>query len=84
MEEVLYLNIKVVPNAQKTELVEKMIDPDGEEIWKIKVAAQPEKGKANKELCRFLAEYFQVPKNAVMVSQGQTSQRKVVKILKCE
>ena len=62
MSELIYLNTKAIPNAQKTELVEKMTGPEGEEIWKIKVAAAPEKGKANKELCRFFAEYFQVPK----------------------
>ncbi len=80
MIDLMYVNIKVIPNAHKTELVEKVVGPEHEEVWKIKVAAPPEKGKANKELCRFLAEYFEVPKSAVTVSQGHTSQRKVVRV----
>ena len=80
MSQVLYLNIKVIPKAPKTELVEIMKDPDGEEVWKIKVAAVPEKGKANHELCCFLARHFNVPRSAVSVSLGARSQRKVVKI----
>lgn len=80
MDQIVYINVKVIPKAPKTELVEKMTGPEGEEVWKIKVAAVPEKGKANQELCRFLARHFQVPRSSVSVSLGATSQRKVVKI----
>jgi len=78
----LYLNVKVIPKAQKTEVVEILKGPDGEEVLKVKVAAVPEKGKANAELCRYLAKVFGVPKNAVTVSQGHTSQRKLVKMIR--
>lgn len=81
-DRVLYFAVKVIPKAQRTEFVEVLEDGEGEKIWKIKVAAVPEKGKANAELCRYLAELFQVSKNSVVVSQGEASQRKVVKILK--
>jgi|CXWL01.1.fsa_nt_gi uncharacterized protein (TIGR00251 family) len=77
----LYLNVKVIPKAQKTEAVEILVGPEGEQILKIKVAAVPEKGKANKALCDYLAKIFGVSKSLVSVSQGQTSQRKVVKII---
>jgi len=80
-EKVLYLNVKVIPKAQKTELVEFMQDGEGNEILKIKVAAVPEKGKANQELCRYIAKELGVAKSMVSVSQGQTSQRKVVKVV---
>ncbi|MGE3340427.1 MAG: DUF167 domain-containing protein [Candidatus Altimarinota bacterium] len=59
-----------------------MEDGEGEKVWKIKVAAVPEKGKANAELCRYIAKLFEVSKSSVVVSQGEASQRKVVKILK--
>ena len=81
-EDAVYLNIKVIPKAAKTELVEVMKGPEGEEILKIRVAAVPEKGKANEALCRYLAKVFGVPQKQVSVSQGQTSQRKVVKIFR--
>src|SRR5690606_28139 len=80
-EKVLYLAVKVIPKAQRTEFVEVLEDGEGEKVWKIKVAAVPEKGKANAELCAYLAKLFQVSKSSVMVSQGETSQRKVVKIV---
>lgn len=78
---ILYLSVKVIPKAQKTEFVEILEDGEGEKVWKIKVAAVPEKGKANAELCLYLAKLFQVPKNAVIVSQGETSQRKIIKMV---
>lgn len=51
---------------------------------KIDVAAPPEDGKANAELIRFLAEYFDVPRSSVEILSGQTGRRKVVKIIERE
>lgn len=79
-EDVLYLNIKVIPKAQKTSFVELMEGTEGEQILKVKVAAVPEKSKANKALCDFLAKELGVLKRQVSVVRGQTSQRKVIKI----
>ena len=79
-EGILYLNVKVIPKAQRTELAGLMVGTEGEEILKIKVAAVPEKGKANAELCKYLAKELGVLKSSVIVSQGQTSQRKVVRV----
>lgn len=80
-DKVLYLAVKVIPKARKTEFVEILEDGEGEKVWKIKVAAVPEKGRANDELCRYLGILFRVSKNSVIVSQGETSQRKVVKLV---
>ena len=49
---------------------------------KIKVAAVPEDGKANKELCGFLAKHYAVPQANVSVISGATSQRKVIRIIR--
>ncbi len=46
----------------------------------MKLAAVPEKGKANDELMALLADYFQVPKQSVELISGETSQRKRVRI----
>ena len=48
---------------------------------KVKVAAVPEDGKANKELCLFLARHHGVPQANVSVISGATSQRKIVRVL---
>ena len=45
------LRVKVIPKSSRTELAG--ILDDG--TWKIKVAAVPEKGKANRAVCEFIA-----------------------------
>ncbi len=68
--------VKVIPKSSKTEFVGYL--PDG--TWKIKIAAAPEKGKANKELCSFLAERLGVPQSRVEIVSGQTSHRKHIRV----
>jgi len=51
-----YFRAKISPGAGKNEITEVL---DGEELTvKIKVAAPPEKGKANTTLCKFLGKEF--------------------------
>jgi uncharacterized protein (TIGR00251 family) len=69
--------VKVVPRASKSEVVGTM--PDGS--LKVKVAAVPEKGKANDELCAVLARHFNVPISSVQVVSGAASTRKRIRIL---
>jgi uncharacterized protein YggU (UPF0235/DUF167 family) len=47
---------------------------------KVKVAAVPERGKANAELCAFLAKECGVARTAVEVISGQTGPMKVVRV----
>jgi len=70
------ITVKVTPKSSRTELVGKL--PDG--TWKVKVAAAPEKGKANRELCAFLADHFGVAQGRVQIVSGETSHRKRVRI----
>jgi len=65
------LEIKVMPRASTTEFA----DLEGELI-RIRVAAPPEKGKANKELIRFLAKCLGISKGNLVLLTGKTSQRK--------
>ncbi len=52
--------------------------PDG--TWKVKVAAAPEKGKANQALCEFLAEKLGVAKSRVRIVAGETSRLKRIHV----
>ena len=70
------ITVKVIPKSSKTELVGQL--PDG--TWKIKIAAAPEKGKANKALCAFLADHFGVPPSRVAILSGETSHIKRLRI----
>ena len=69
--------VKVIPRSRKTEFAGEMDDG----TLKVKVAAVPEDGKANKELCAFLALHHGVPQANVLVISGATSQRKIVRVL---
>ncbi len=51
------------------------------EMLKVKVAAVPEKGKANQCLIGFLAEKLSVKKNAVNIISGSTSPIKRVHVV---
>jgi uncharacterized protein (TIGR00251 family) len=69
------LNVRVIPNASRDEVVG----------WhagalKIKTAVAPESGKANKAICALLAKHLGLPKRAVSVLRGQTSQMKCLQI----
>jgi len=70
------LRVKVIPKSSRTELAEVL--PDG--TWKVKVAAVPEKGKANRALCEFIALKLGVAKSSVRVISGATSPIKRVRI----
>jgi uncharacterized protein (TIGR00251 family) len=66
------IHVKVIPKSSKTELTGYL--PDG--TWKVKVAAAPEKGKANRALCEFVAERLGVAKSRVRIAPGETSRLK--------
>jgi len=68
--------VKVIPKSSKTELAGYL--PDG--TWKVKVAAPPEKGKANRALCEFLAEKLGVAKSRIRIVTGETSALKRIRI----
>ncbi len=71
------LKIKVIPKGGRTEFAGVMEDG----TQKIRVAAPPEKGKANAELCAFLAKHYGVPKQNVTIISGETSQHKQVRVV---
>ena len=70
------LAVKVVPRASKSEVVGTMADG----ALKVKVAAVPEKGKANEELRAVLARHYGVAVRDVEVIAGAGSTRKRVRI----
>jgi uncharacterized protein (TIGR00251 family) len=51
-----------------------------EGLLKVKVAAAPLKGKANKELLDFLSDRLGLKKSQVAMVQGETSRYKIVAI----
>lgn len=69
------LGIKAVPNASRTESSGWI----GEAL-KVRLQAPPVDGKANLELCSFLARELGLPKRAVSVMTGASSRLKRVEL----
>jgi len=67
---------KIVPGSSRTTVVGLL-----DEMLKVKVAAPPEKGKANQCLIAFLAKQLGVKKKAISIVAGQTSPVKHVQIV---
>ena len=68
-------SVKVVPRSSKTAIAGVL----GGKL-KIKLAAAPEKGKANESLVGFLADTIGVKKNAIKITSGLTSPVKSIEI----
>jgi len=70
------LRVKAQPNASRSEISGLY----GEDALKIRVAAPAVEGAANKELVKFLAKKFKVPKSSVEFVSGQSSKIKLIKL----
>ncbi len=71
----IVITVKVVPGSSKTAAAGIL---DG--MLKMKVAAAPEKGKANKALVDFLARKLGIRKNDIEIISGQTSPVKQLRL----
>ncbi len=69
------LALKAIPNAPRNAIVGWLGD-----ALKVKVHAPALEGRANAELCEFLADALELPRRAVTVAHGDTSRQKVVYI----
>ena len=69
------LQVRVSPGARRASVVGR--HGDG---WKIRVAAPPEKGRANDALVHLLADVIDVPANAVVVISGHGTRDKIVEL----
>jgi hypothetical protein len=67
------IKVQAVPGAARTEVAGLYGDR-----LKVRLAAPPEKGAANRELLEFLARRLQLGKKAVRLLSGEASRAKVV------
>lgn len=67
--------VKAVPNARRSEIAGVL----GERL-KVRVAAPPEDGRANRAVCALIAAALGVRESAVSVSAGQTAPEKVIEV----
>ena len=71
------ITVKVMPRAKKTELAGLMDDG----TLKIRLAAPPVDGAANKALIEFLAQTLGIPKSQIDIIAGETSERKLLSLV---
>lgn len=76
-EGVFKVSISVRPGAKETRIWK------DEESLHIKVKAQAQKGKANKEIIKVLSKYLAIPKSSISIISGMTSSHKFLRI-ECE
>jgi uncharacterized protein (TIGR00251 family) len=71
----MIIQVSVRPNSRQQKISK--ISEDTFEIW---LKSKPERGKANKELLKLLADHFGVSQNQVLIVQGVKSKNKVIEI----
>lgn len=70
------LTLKIVPGASHDKVVGRLGD-----ALKLRVRAQPERGKANAAVIALLAQYLQVPESSISIVSGHTASSKIVEII---
>ena len=74
-----FLAVKIIPNSAQNKITGKFLDEKGQECLKINIAAQPEDGKANDELVKFLSQILKIPKSKIEILRGATARHKLLK-----
>ena len=68
------IKVKVIPNSLRNEIDKK------EDYYLVKLKSSPENNKANIELIRILAKYFNTTYNNIKLKRGKTSRNKILEI----
>lgn len=75
MEKFCTLPVKAIPNAPRSAVCGWLGD-----ALKVKVHAPALEGRANDELCEYLADELGLPRRAVTVAHGDKSRQKLLRI----
>ncbi len=74
----MIIQVKVIPNASHCEI--KIEAGPAGTLYKIKLPAPANDGKANDQLIEVLSEHFQVPKRNIALLSGEKNRHKRIKI----
>ena len=67
--------VRVVPRASRSEIA-----GEYNGALRVRIAAPPVEGAANRELIRLLAKTFKLPRNAIEIVSGVASKSKIVRV----
>jgi len=73
------VRLRVSPGAARAAVVGRH-GPAQNAVWKVRVAASPERGKANEAVLALLAETLAVPRSSVTLVSGGGSRDKIVEL----
>ena len=71
----MIIKVRVIPNAKRNEVVSRIGS-----ILRVKVSAPAVEGKANEELCEFLADFFDVSRANIYLRKGERGREKTIEI----
>ena len=76
----LRLTVRLTPNGGRDMIEGIEADADGRCHLKVRVAAVPENGKANKALISLLSKTLRISRGSVSLVSGETSRKKILRI----
>jgi uncharacterized protein (TIGR00251 family) len=71
----MIIKVRVIPNSKRNEVVSRVGS-----ILRVKIAAPAVEGKANEELCDFLADFFDVKRSMIFLRKGERGREKTIEI----
>ena len=71
----MMIKVRIIPNAKRSEVVGRIGS-----ILRVKVGAPAVEGRANEELCDFLADFFEVKPRMVFLRKGERGREKTIEI----
>lgn len=74
------LSVRVTPNAGADRVEGSELRDDGGAVLRLRVAAVPDKGKANAAVIALLSKALAVPKSAIRLTAGETARIKLFAI----
>lgn len=74
------LRVRATPNARQSEIIGWDDDPQAGRILRVRIAAAPVDGEANKALRDFLAKSLGLPRSKVVLEKGSSSRFKTFEI----
>ena len=78
----IILSVKILPNASEKGIKGVVNSADGSDWLRITVVSIPEKGKANKELIKFLSKELDIAKSDIEIISGESNHFKKLLIKK--
>jgi uncharacterized protein (TIGR00251 family) len=73
---VMIIKVRVIPNSKRSEVISRVGS-----ILRVKVAAPAVDGKANEELCDFLADFFDVKRSMIFLRKGERGREKTIEVI---